>query len=106
MATTNNEVNKIRRPYARSPKENDAARIDVGSLTKEEIAKKMRELYERTDEGWRCLVCDHTSKGPTSSDIRRHVETHLEGLVYTCNLCSQSFRLRNSLAKHKFHNHK
>merc|ERR1719154_600404 len=91
------EVIKRRRPYARA----QTIATDVGTLTSEEIDNKMRELYERTDEGWRCLVCDHTSKGPTSSDIRRHVETHLEGLVYTCNLCSQSFRLRNSLAKHK-----
>ena len=104
LTTMNNEVNKIRRPYARALK--DAARIYVGSLNKEEIDKKMRELYERTEEGWRCLVCDHTNEGSKSWNIRMHVETHLEGLVYTCNLCSKSFRLRNSLATHKFHKHK
>ena len=104
LVTMNNEVNKIKRPYARTQK--DSARIDVRSLTKEEIYKKMGELYERTDEGWRCLVCDHTKKGQGSSNIRMHVETHLDGLVYTCNVCSKEFKLRNSLSNHKFQTHK
>ena len=104
LATMKNEVNKIRRPYARAPK--GAAKIDVGSLTKEEIDEKMKELYERTNEGWKCLVCSHTNEGSVSSNIRKHVETHLEGLVYSCNLCAKEFRLRNSLNNHKFYTHK
>ena len=94
LVTMNNEVRKIKRPYARTLQV--SSRIDVRSHTKEEIYKKMGELYERTDEGWRCLVCDHTNKGQGSSNIRMHVETHLDGLVYTCNVCSKEFKLRNS----------
>ena len=80
--------------------------IDVGSMTSEEIDKKMRELYEKTDEGWKCLVCVYTTKGPKSANIRVHVETHLDGLVYTCNLCSKEFRSRNILGQHKMNTHK
>ena len=39
LVTMNNEVNKIKRPYARTQK--DSARIDVRSQPKEEIYKKM-----------------------------------------------------------------
>ena len=79
----------------------EVATIDVGSMTSEEVGNKMRELYEKTDEGWRCLVCDHTNKYPKSSNIRMHVETHMDGLVYTCNLCSKDYRSRNVLSHHK-----
>ena len=103
LATMNNEVSRIRRINSRAHK--DAAKIDVGSLTREEIDIKMRELYERTGEGWNCLVCDHTNTGMKSSNIRQHVETHLDGLVYTCNLCSKEFRSRNILNLHKIKTH-
>ena len=104
LVILNNEVDISKRPYARAPKETE--NIDVGSLSTEEIDKRMRELYERTDEGWRCLMCDYTNKNPRSSSMRMHIETHLDGLVYTCNLCSKEFRSRNALNTHKVNGHK
>ena len=88
----------------RQPRDN--AVINVGSLKAEEIDTKMRELYEKTDDGWKCLACDHTSKGKVSSNIRQHVETHMDGLCFTCNLCDKEFRSRNSLNRHKNYTHK
>ena len=100
-----NEVNKIRKTCDKEPK--DVEKIDVGSLDTGEIDKRMRELYEKTDEGWRCLVCDYTSSYiRNNSPIRNHVETHMDGLVYTCNLCSKEFRSRNILGQHKMNTHK
>ena len=96
------EANKIT-INTRAPK--DLAKIDVGSLNAGEVDKQMRELYERNNEGWICLVCNHTSKGK-SSNIRNHVETHLDGLVYACNFCSNEFRSRNMLGQHKMYSHK
>ena len=104
VATIDIEVNKRIRSYVRTPKE--VAMIDVRSLTSEEIANKMRELYERTDEGWRCLVCDHTYKGLKSANIRIHVETHMVGLVLACNLCKMEFASRKSLHNHRSRFHK
>ena len=96
LVRMDNEANKIRRTCAKEPK--DVAKIDVGSLDTGEIDKRMKELYEKTDEGWRCLVCDYTSSNiRNNSPIRNHVETHMDGLVYTCNLCSKEFRSRNIL---------
>ena len=97
-----NEV-KQKRLYTRAPK--DVAKIDVGSMNTEEIDKRMRELYERTDDGWSCLVCDHTNKGK-SSNIRNHVEIHMDGLVYTCDLCRKELRSRTTLKNHKMSSHK
>ena len=100
VANIGHTGNQMRRQYSRSSS-NDVIMFDVGSLTSEEIDKKMRELYEKTDEGWRCLACGHTNAGSRSSNIRMHVETHLDGLVYNCNICNQEFRCRNNYNNHK-----
>ena len=78
-------------------------KIDVASLNSEEIKDKMKELYEKNDEVWSCLACDYTTID--IRNIRRHVETHLDGLCYTCNICSKEFRSRNLLNVHKSTNH-
>ena len=95
--------NKMRRQVTRAK---DVAKFNVESLTSEEIKRKIGELYEKIDGGWRCLVCDHTNSGQMSSNIRMHVEIHLDGLVYTCKLCSKEFRCRKDLNNHKTSHHK
>ena len=35
-----------------------------------------------------------------------HVETHIEGVTHVCNICSKTFKTRNSLDKHKYTYHK
>ena len=84
----------------------DVKKIDVKTMTSEDIDKKMRELYEKTEKGWRCMACGHTTSGRVSSNIRQHVETHLNGLVYTCGICNKEFRTSPSLNQHKGKYHK
>ena len=88
-----NEV-KQKRLYTREPK--DVAKIDVGSMNTEEIDKRMRELYERTDDGWSCLVCDHTNKGK-SSNIRNHVEIHMDGFSVHLRFMQKGVTVKNHL---------
>ena len=81
-------------------------KIDVTSLSPEVIDEQMKKLYQKINGGWSCLSCDYISLNKTSSgNIRRHVEIHLEGLSYPCNLCNQEFRLKESLRNHKFRTH-
>ena len=96
-----NDNNKViqRRQYAR-PTTNDVAKTDVTSFNPKQIEEKMRELYEKRDGVWRCLACDYTTTN-NSSNIRRHVEKHISGLSYSCNLCEKEFRCKDSLYKHK-----
>ena len=84
---------------------NNDINTDVRSMTPEEIEKKTRELYERKDGVWICLICGYVSLS-SSSTVRKHVETHLEGLSYTCAMCSKVFRTRNALYKHNGKVHK
>ena len=63
------------------------------------------ELVEKVEKDlWRCKTCDKKAK--KSIDIKRHAETHLDGLSFECPICYQSFRSRNSLRSHKQLNHK
>ena len=98
-----NDNDKVvtRRQYARQP--SNVAKIDVTSLSQEEINEKIKELYQKTDGFWSCLSCDFTSKDKTSSsNIRRHVETHIDGLSYMCHLCIKEFRSKRALETHTY----
>ena len=89
--------------YSRTPSRS-VAKIDVTSLNTKEIKDKMEELYKKIDGNWNCLACDFTVT--YRGHMRTHVETHLDGLCYTCNICSKEFRLRNGLNCHKSTSHK
>ena len=103
MARMNdNTVIMTRRQYSRA---NDAEKIDISSLSTEEINRKMKELYEKIDGVWSCMACDFTTTHD-SGTVRKHVETHLDGLCYTCSICSKEFRSRNQFNKHKSISHK
>ena len=94
MQTTNTR----RQNFGRTT--NDTVKFDVRSMTQDEIEWKTESLYEKKDGVWRCLACDYTSTF-NSGTVKRHVETHFEGLSYTCTLCSKEFRSLHSLYKHK-----
>ena len=40
------------------------------------------------------------------SHLKNHIETHLEGLSFPCQLCEKTFRSRNALSIHKTRYHK
>ena len=84
---------------------NGVARIDVGSMSQEEIKLKIEELYEKVDGAWRCLACEYSTDNSRGM-IRRHIESHLDGLSYTCTLCSKEFRSNNVLISHRIKSHK
>ena len=90
-------------PYYREG--NHVAKFDAVSMTAEEIEIKKKELYQKVDGVWSCHVCSYTTTH-SSGNIKKHVETHLDGLCYTCNLCNKEFRSKDSLINHKYRVHK
>ena len=57
------------------------------------------QLVIRNADNYECKSCGRTAR--TSSDIRRHVEVHIEGLSFKCQTCGNTFRSRNILNRHK-----
>ena len=95
-----NDNATTRRQYQR-PSTSDVANVDVTSMTPEQIEEKMKELYQKIDGVWTCTACDYATT-TNSSNIRMHVERHIDGLSYSCNLCQQDFRSRAILNRHKY----
>ena len=60
---------------------------------------QMREtMFEKIDKVWTCKVCEFSSHN--SGHMREHVEKHLEGVEYPCNLCGKIMRSSKSLRNH------
>ena len=94
---------KPRRQQPRAPRyitNKSITKFDVSSMTSEEIERKKEDLIEKNDGGWSCLACDY-STSINSSTMKKHIETHFEGLSYTCTLCNKEFRSKHSLTNHK-----
>ena len=64
------------------------------------------ELVLKIENGYQCKACGKTSNKTSTSDIRRHAETHIEGLSFECPICQKSLKSRSLLAVHKNQNHK
>ena len=108
-----NEVNSLvksvspvkRRQISRATTKNvDDVRFDVSSMTPEKIERKIEDLLQKTDDVWSCLACEFTNV--KKFNVRRHIETHIDGLLYSCNFCQKEFRLKDTLNKHVFTNHR
>ena len=98
-------TSKIKRESVRTMSNVDENKLDVGSMTPEEIEIRTSSIYEKKDGGWNCLECGYSTT-INSSTMRRHVETHFKGLSYTCKSCNKEFRSKHSLSNHKSIYHK
>lgn len=94
-------------PQHTKKKSEDVIRMPKNRYSSKEIAiassninvkEATDELVIKNGENFECRTCGKTAK--KSSDIRRHVEIHIEGLSYDCNFCENSFRSRMSLNFH------
>ena len=65
----------------------------------DDVKATVEELIDCDGDSWICKPCGKRSS--RKSDMRKHVEIHIEGLSFGCQLCGQTFRLRI-----KFNNHK
>ena len=76
----------------------DKTKTSLKSISKqkiqipEETLKKMDSLFGRLKKGepFTCKVCQFNSKH--KGHMREHVETHMEGPRYPCNLCGKTMR--------------
>ena len=70
--------------------------IDADDL--EELDQKLLENMVKIAGGYSCNICSKRTK--LKSDMKVHVETHMEGLSFPCNTCGNEFRSRDSLRSH------
>ena len=68
-----------------------------------EVNKSLDEHMEKCSDGsLKCLICGKViSSRNKKQDLRKHIETHIEGLSFPCNQCGNTFRSRNLLNVHR-----
>ena len=68
----------------------------------EDLKSKIETMMENINDGernkWRCTVCGKTAT--LKNDVRRHVESHIEGVTHPCNVCGKVSRSTNALQTH------
>ena len=74
------------------------------SLITTDIKAAVDSLFVKDGENYRCTACGRSSS--SNSNMRKHVEVHIEGLTFDCQLCGESFRSRKVVDNHKRRYHK
>ena len=92
------------KPYSKKGLENKMVVIKSGELSDQELNEKLDELSTLDTSGM--YICNFCSKRTTKSHIREHVEIHVDGLQFPCNLCEKSYRSRNALRNHNNRDHR
>ena len=79
----------------------------------DQVKSQIESHIERLEDGnVKCGICGKIStdksRGNKILSMRAHIETHLDGISYTCSECGKVVRSKNSLRVHKsqFHGNK
>ena len=80
----------------------DKVVVAVDSQDMKEINEKINGYLEECFDGsYRCTFCGRQSglnmhKSVQKQMMQRHIETHMDGLTYTCPICQKTFRSKRS----------
>ena len=69
------------------------------SLVDPQTMATIEAMIEKHVDGFVCTECDYKSN--RISNVKEHVEKHIEGLEYNCNSCSKVFKISQNLRDHK-----
>merc|ERR1712126_340607 len=85
----------------------DITTITTNAKDIKNVMEKVNEYIEKCSDGsFRCTVCGKTNnKRNAAQNMRNHIQTHLEGMSFSCNLCQMNFRSSNAMHIHKTRNH-
>ena len=100
------KVESLKRPRSFEI-DNAIAKIDASNSTSvDDVEERVIELLIKNDDG--TFGCRHCGKSGTklSRNMKNHIETHLDGISFTCSVCGKNFRSRNSLNNHRTLFHK
>ena len=96
-------------------KSKEIATVDkkiIASISVSEDVRRTVQQYIETDNDGKskCSICGKEAvgkdRGVARSNLENHIETHLDGLSFPCQLCGKTFRSRNSVNVHRTRNHK
>ena len=68
-----------------------------------ELDLRIEEMIEKHESMFKCKVCGKTVKW--KGEMKKHAETHIEGIFHACQVCSKMFPTRHNLQTHIFRIH-
>ena len=85
--------------------------VPILSTDVSDVRKIVQQYMETDSHGkLKCTICGKEAvgkdRGVARSHLENHIEIHLEGLSFPCQLCGKTFRSRNALNIHRTRNHK
>ena len=93
----------VRREVAKE----DKVIVPISTEDFSDVENAVNQYIERGTDGIRrCTLCGKPEKNGVLKNLKNHIETHLEGLSFPCQLCGKTFRSRNAYNKHKHYVHK
>ena len=64
----------------------------------DELDVEIEDKIEKHGSIWKCKTCGRTATQKTA--MRKHAETHIEGMSHACHICSKTFPNRPCLQMH------
>jgi len=80
--------------------------LSLSTTDTAELDQKLEENIGDTDGLPSCKICGKIAKNKKKSDLRKHIETHFDGLSFSCQYCDKTFRTRSTLQPHISRMHK
>ena len=69
-----------------------------------ELNKSIRtEIVKESDGTYSCKRCPRVTRH--IGHMKEHIETHIGGMSFPCNICNKTYRTRASLRNHKHSSH-
>ena len=64
-------------------------------------------MIEKQGEVWTCTKCGKSAVDARAKfNLKRHIEVHIEGVAYNCEICGKTSGSKNGLAQHKAKYHR
>ena len=101
------KMEKPREANDRLPGKKSLGLVSFNSSTSKEfkaVEQLDEEILRNEDGTLSCRICGKITSGADKKrNMRNHVETHIEGLSYSCNMCDKTFRSVKSFKNHKYY---
>ena len=73
--------------------------MKTGSGIEPNTRARIESMFEKSTEGYNCTKCGYKTK--RLCHMKDHVQKHIEGLEYPCNICKRTFKSSPSFREHK-----
>ena len=83
--------------------EQEICKVLPFGIEQTELEEIIKSMLKSVDGTWTCTKCGRN--GPSRYNMKRHIETHIEGISLPCKHCGKTFRSSNCMQAHIYRSH-